>query len=477
MISARVSAICILGLLVLRAIMAAELPLSADEAYYWLWSRYPDLGYFDHPPMIAWLIRAGTFLFGNTPFGVRLAGIVLSLPATVFVWRAASLILKNEERAGHAALFFNLSLMVSVEMLAATPDMPSLVTSAAFVYFLARIEAEGDGRFWLGAGIAAGLGLLSKFSALFLGLGVLLWLILDHKARRWLLSPWPYLGAVLALLIFVPNLVWQSQHHWESFVFQLARTGAGHFTLRYLGEFLAAQFGLATPLIFVLMAAGLWRATKLAKSGDGEGRLMLAMLVWVGLGYFFAHALHDRVQGNWPCFLYPALSILAADGFGPADKFRRLPGLAAALAMALVLAVYLQAQYGLVPLKRDPLARILGREFAPIGEVVAALVKTHLAEAVLTTDYETTAWLRFNQPDIQVVQVTEPQRYPQAPPADMRLLQRPLIYLTELRRDQHQLVQKLFAYTGFPTQLQTPSSLYMVYPVGRPKSSFTGKMP
>jgi len=119
----------------------------------------------------------------------------------------------------------------------------------------------------------------------------------------------------------------------------------------------------------------------------------------------------------------------------------------------------------------------LGREFAPIGEVVAALVKAHLAEAVLTTDYETTAWLRFNHPDIKVVQLNEPQRYPQASAADASLLKRPLIYLAEFRRDQHQQVQQLFAYTGFPTQLQTPSSLYMVYPVGRPKSSLIGKMP
>jgi hypothetical protein len=147
------------------------------------------------------------------------------------------------------------------------------------------------------------------------------------------------------------------------------------------------------------------------------------------------------------------------------------------VAVVMLIAVYLQAQFGLVPLKRDPLARILGREFAPIAEVVAALVKTHLAQGVLTSDYETTAWLRFNQPDIRVIQVNEPQRYPHAPPADAQLLQRPLIYLTELRRDQHLLVQKSFAYTGFPTQLQTPSSLYMVYPVGRPKSSQIGKMP
>jgi 4-amino-4-deoxy-L-arabinose transferase-like glycosyltransferase len=476
-INFRISLIAILGFLVLRATTAAQLPLSADEAYYWLWSRHPDLGYFDHPPMIAWLIRAGTLAFGNTPLGVRFAGILLSLPASWFVWRAAALALKEENRAAMAALFFNLSLMASVELLAATPDMPSLVASAAFVYFLARIEAEGDGRWWLGAGIAAGLGLLAKFSALFLGLGTLLWLVLDRGARKWLLSPWPYLGAVLALLIFAPNLVWQSQHHWETFVFQLARTGAGHFTLRFLGEFLAAQFGLATPLIFLLMAAGLWRASTCLKSGEGGAPLMLALLVWVGLGYFLAHSLHDRVQGNWPCFLYPALSILAADGFGEKGVWRRVSVLAAPVALLLLLAVYLQALYAFLPLKKDPLARILGREFAPIGEVVAALVKTHLAQGVLTTDYETTAWLRFNQPDIPVVQVNELQRYPQAPAAGAQLLQHPLIYLTELRRDQHPLVQRLFGYTGFPTQLQTPSSLYMVYPVGRPKSSPIGKMP
>jgi len=74
MISPRLSALCIFALLVLRAFMAAQLPLSADEAYYWLWSLHPAAGYFDHPPMIAWLIRAGTALFGDTPFGVRFAG-------------------------------------------------------------------------------------------------------------------------------------------------------------------------------------------------------------------------------------------------------------------------------------------------------------------------------------------------------------------------------------------------------------------
>jgi 4-amino-4-deoxy-L-arabinose transferase-like glycosyltransferase len=483
MIPARVSLLGVGVLILLRGVMAGLLPLSADEAYYWLWSKHLAAGYYDHPPMIAWLIRAGTSLFGNTPLGVRFACVILSLPASWFVWRGAALILKNEDRAALAALLFNLTLMASVELLAATPDMPSLVASAAFVYCLARVQRGGDGRWWLAVGIAAGLGLLSKFSALFLGAGAFGWLILDSGARRWFVSPWPYLGAVLALLIFAPNLAWQSQHHWETFAFQFGRVGAGHFTLRFLGEFLAGQIGLATPLIFVLMAVGLWRATKLlnGRSGsrqrDESDRLMPALLVWVGLSYFLEHSLHDRVQGNWPCFLYPALAILAADAFAAQGAWRKLSMIAAPLALVMLLAVYVQALFAPLPLRKDPLARVLGRDFAPIGAVAGAMVKAHLADAILTTDYETTAWLRFTQPGVKVVQLNEPQRYEEAPAASPALLKGRLLYLTEFRRDQHQLVQQSFAYTGFPTQLQTPSSLYMIYPVGRPKSSQIGRMP
>ncbi len=501
MISARISFAGILLLLLLRAVLAAKLPLSADEAYYWLWSKHLAAGYFDHPPAIAWLIRAGTMLFGNTPFGVRFSGLVLSVPASWFVWRAADLIVKGEvggqayptpspdrgegrDRAALAALFFNLTLMASVELLAATPDMPSLVAGAAFVYFLSRVQVRDEAGAWLGTGIAAGLGLLAKFSALFLGGGALVWLIADRNARKWLLSPWPYLGGCLALAIFAPNLWWQSQHHWQTFIFQFARVGSGHVSPRFLVEFLGAQLGLATPLIFILMAVGLWRATRQFNSGRSgsrqrdSDRLMLACLVWVGLGYFLEHSLHDRVQGNWPCFLYPALAILAADAFAPnSTRLRTVSLLAAPLAALLLLAVYAQALFMPIHMKKDPLARILGREFAPVGEVAAAMVNAHLAEAIITTDYETTAWLRFNHPGVPVIQLNEPQRFPQAPSAGAELLKQPLIYLTELRRDQHPLVQRDFAYTGFPTQLQTPSSLYMVYPVGRPKSSSLGKMP
>jgi len=472
MIPARASLTLVALLLILRAVMAGLLPLSADEAYYWLWSKHLAAGYYDHPPMIAWLIRAGTLLFGDTPLGVRLMGVVLSFPASWFVWKASKLILNDDNRACLALLFFNLTLMTSVELLAATPDMPSVVTSAAFLYCLAQIQATQNGKWWLAAGIAAGLGLLSKFSALFLGVGALFWLMADGRERPWLASPWPYLGAGLALLIFSPNLVWQSQHHWETFLFQFGRVGGGHFTLRYLGEFLAAQMGLATPLLFLLMLLGLGGGTR-----QGSRLLLPAILIWTGTGYFLEHALHDRVQGNWPCFLFPALAILAADAFCLQGWRRWISLLAAPLAALLLLGVYVQAQFMPLHLAKDPLARILGRDFRPVGEIAAVIVRSHLADAILTTDYETTAWLRWDQPDLKVVQLNEPQRYPDAPSAPAALLKGQLLYVTELRRDQHQLVQQNFAYTGFPTQLQTGAGLYMLYPIGRPKTSQIGKMP
>src|SRR5215469_12159835 len=112
----------IAALTVLRFIATALLPLSADEAYYWLWSRHLAAGYFDHPPAIAFVIRLGTLIFGAPSLGVRFGGLLLSIAASVFVWRGGALLLGDGTSGARAALFFNLTLMVSVETLAATPD-------------------------------------------------------------------------------------------------------------------------------------------------------------------------------------------------------------------------------------------------------------------------------------------------------------------------------------------------------------------
>lgn len=459
-------------LLVLRGVAGALLPLSADEAYYLLWSQHLQAGYYDHPPAIAWLIRAGTLLFGEIPLGVRAMGLLLSIPATYFVWNTASLLLKDDRKAALAAVFFNLTLMAAVEMMAATPDMPSIVTVAAFVWAIARAQATGDGRWWLAAGVAAGLSLLSKYSGLFAGLGVLVWLLLDGRARapgtdaakiKWLKTVWPWAGGAVALLLFTPHLVWLAGHDWMTFAFQFGRVGGGSLTVRYLVEFAGAQLALASPFILALGVIGFWRA----KKPDGARFLLFAILA-VSLLYFAQHALHDRVQGNWPCFLYPLLAILAADA---TDVAKRWLAVAAAPVAAVLLALaYAQVLLG-VPLKNDPSARLLARDFPEAARSLA-----DATDVVLTTDYQTTALLKHYQPHLTVIQLNDPQRYPWAADATPEQLRGQLVYFVEKRRVRTDLLRGRFQMMSGALE-HGAAGTYVGYLLHGPKPGTTGKVP
>src|SRR5262249_5420911 len=146
---------------------------------------------------------------------------------------------------------FNLTLMVAVEMLAATPDAPALFAAAAFLYAIVRVRETSNGLWWVAAGVAGGFALLAKFTAVFLAAGAFAWMVADPRARRWLVTPWIYTGVLVALVFFLPNLLWNAEHHWATFLFQFGRVGHGHVDLRFLAEFLATQIGLCSPFIFL----------------------------------------------------------------------------------------------------------------------------------------------------------------------------------------------------------------------------------
>lgn len=460
------------ALIALRLAMAAILPLSADEAYYWLWSKHLAAGYYDHPPGIAFAIRAGTWALGDTALGVRLVGVLLSGLASWFIWRTARLILNDEMRAALAALLFNLTLMIGVELLAATPDSLSLTATSGFLFFLAKAEASGDGRWWLGAGVLGGLGLLAKYSGLFVGLGALLWLLAAPSGRRFLKTPWPWIGALLALLIFLPNLWWQEDHHWMTFAFQFGRISGGHLSLRYLLEFLGAELGLATPFIFILIIFGMVRAHH-----PGDPRFLLLALTAPALAYFLIHATHDRVQGNWPSFLFPMLAILAADGFWH-DRRKLVSRLAMPLAAFILLLAYLQAATGFLPLKADPLSRLLGVGMRGAGQDLAAVKKQTGAAAVLASDYEMTSWLRFYAPEIRLVAVDQPDRYLSAPHGSLNL--GPLLYVADRAPDKNVLANFRVARRLSDlvrTRRGHEISRYSVWYLKAPKTAMKGRMP
>src|ERR1700727_2538820 len=307
----RNTAITILALVALRLAAAAWTPLTFDEAYYWMWSKHLAGGYYDHPPMVAVGIPPGPMIAGDTELGVRLVSILLALPMSWAVYRTATILFGGRRVAATATVLLNVTLMAAVGTMIVTPDAPLLVASSFVLFFLAKVLETGRGAWWLAVGAAVGAALTSKYTALFFGPAILIWLVSVPKLRRWLISPWPYLGGLVALGTFAPVILWNADHHWVSFIKQIGRSRIEDFKLAFVGELIPTQIAFATPLVFILGAMGLYALFK-RDGGASAARGLLNAIFWTIVVYFVWHSLHARVEANWFAPVYPAFAIAAA---------------------------------------------------------------------------------------------------------------------------------------------------------------------
>src|ERR1700727_1318259 len=307
----RSTVLTILARVARRLVAAASTPITFDEAYYWLWSQHLALGYYDHPPGVALVIRLGTMIAGDTELGVRLVSILLALPMSFAVYRSAEILFGGQRVAANAAILLNVTLMAAVGTLIVTPDSPLLVASSFVLFFLAKVLESGRGAWWLAVGAAAGAALVSKYTAMFFGPAILIWLISVPKLRRWLLSPWLYLGGLTALAVFAPVIFWNADHSWVSFIKQLGRGEVVSFRLSFIGELIPTQIAFATPLVFILGAMGLYALMR-REGGALASRALISAMFWIITLYFLWHSLHARVEANWFAPVYPALAIAAA---------------------------------------------------------------------------------------------------------------------------------------------------------------------
>src|SRR6478672_9325113 len=275
----RNTSLAILALVALRLVAAAWTPLTFDEAYYWMWSKHLAGGYYDHPPMVALVMRAGTMIAGDTELGVRLVSILLAMPMSFAVYRTAAILFGGQRVAATATLLLNVTLMAAVGTLIVTPDAPLLVASSFVLFYLAKVLETGRGAWWLAVGAAVGAALLSKYTALFFGPAILIWLVSVPKLRRWLISLWLYLGGLVSLLIFSPVILWNADHHWVSFIKQIGRARIEDFKPAFIGELIPTQVAFATPLVFILGVMGLYALFK-RRAGASASRMLVNATFW-----------------------------------------------------------------------------------------------------------------------------------------------------------------------------------------------------
>ena len=130
---------------------------------------------------------------------MRLVSILLALPMSWAIYQAAAILFGSRRVAASSAILLNITLMAAVGTMIVTPDAPLLVASSLLLFALAKVLQTGRGVWWLAVGAAAGCALLSKYTALFFGPAILIWLVAVPKLRHWLISPWLYLGGLVAL--------------------------------------------------------------------------------------------------------------------------------------------------------------------------------------------------------------------------------------------------------------------------------------
>jgi len=418
----RALAIAGLGFLVWGT-FAVVTPLVFDEAYYWQWSRHPAWGYYDHPPMIAFLIGLGTLGLGDTVAGVRLVPLIMGMSA---IWLIHGLARRywGSEGAAHWALAVSLLIpLFALGLTLATPDTPLLFFWALSLVLTIRALDNQQPADWVFAGLAVGLGLMSKLSMVLIYPALLLALLHTASGRQALRRAGPYLAVGVSLIASLPFWIWQFRHGGSGLVFQL-RHGLTHGgpqapELKGLTGLLASQAGLVTPLLFILLVIAVGRAVRAlwtkppqigespaATRGDPELLPFLAYPLAVPLVVFGAASFLAKSGPNWMAPAYVTGMVLlggevARQGSAASSWRRGFTWAGVGMAASLSLFAHVTALAPLAPLEEN---RVLTRTWghADMAGWVAEK-KAVAAEGrpirILASDYKLASLLAFYLPD------------------------------------------------------------------------------
>ena len=390
-----------------RLIYAAFLPIVPDEAYYWDWSRDLSWGYYDHPPMIAWLIFLSRKVFGETLPGVRsaviacgsLASVVSYLLAKKYVVKTSSLLLW--------IVISNSVVLFCVGSLLATPDIPLVLFWSLSLFFGYKAVFEPSSISWIILGIAAGLGLLSKYTFILFPISLFIFLAVSRDHRAWFGRWQPYAAACIALIVFLPNLIWNQQHGWQAVMFQTSHGLNKHIALHLdtLGDFIAGQLGVLSIFPFVLLAWALWF---FLKASTLQGKIVyLVSFCIVPFGFFLIASLQKKVEANWTACAYVSGIILVSlfwENLDPAKNksIRRFAVASAAIAAVAAATILAHFQIPFLPLppQNDPSAQVRGwKELAIDIDGIRERIDPHRASPLCTQRYQEASVFGFYLPD------------------------------------------------------------------------------
>ncbi len=358
---------------VVRGIAATSIEFGNDEVYYWTYALYPDWSHFDHPPMVGWVIQLFSLnLLFDSEFFIRLASVVFMTANTYIIFRIGKEI-KNAQTGLYAALLYTASIYAFVITgIFIMPDTPLmlfwlLAVWMAIIYFKRLPTEKHSDSYIVLFGMFAGLAMLSKYSGVFLWVGMMLYILFfDRKPlKTWAL----YCALLISLNLVLPILKWNIDNGFISFNFHGDRVSLfGKPNLGYFGAELAGELLYNNPVNFVLAIIAVIAAFKGRITMEKTAlRLVLCIALPLILTFIF-FSLTRQTLPHWNAPAYSILILLSAcwlcDKNPQSDGSFLLPKSIIAALSILILTVGIgiaEINTGFIPLDRHTEPEMLGR--------------------------------------------------------------------------------------------------------------------
>ncbi len=354
----------------LRLTIIGKLGLTVDEAHYWVYSKFLDLSYYDHPPLVGYIIKFFTDIFGINEFAVRLPSVIIFI-ITSWIFYLCVKKLFNEKIAFTGAVLLNVLPVFSfLGAVVTIPDSPlSLFWMLSFYLFINIIET-GEKKYWYLLGIATGFAFLSKYTAVMIYPSIILFLICSKEHRFWFARKELYFAMIISFIIFLPVVIWNMQNNWASFGFQLQH-GFGkslpNFSFTLFGRSLGAQAGYVSPFLFIFYCYVFYIVIKDAikkcttynvqctiNDNNKKAALLIAAFSVPVLVFFNAIATFNEILPHWPAMGYLMLTMYAAylvDKFWQNSKFRKFIYFSCGFSVFLIVLLCVHCMYKIVPIE------------------------------------------------------------------------------------------------------------------------------
>jgi len=283
------------GWVLISIVQAANTELFDDEAYYWVYSRFMDWGYFDHPPMVAVLIKAGYSIFHNE-LGVRFFILLLNTATIYFVQQLTN---KKDDR-----LFYAIVLSIAVAQIGgiiAVPDTPLLFFTVLYFWLYQRFLQQKTN---ITNSLLVGIGMACLLYSKYHGVLIIVMVLLSNL--KLLTNKYTYVAGAVCLVLFAPHLYWQYKHHFPSIQYHLFERNASSYKFSFTTEYILGQIAFAGPVIGWLL---LWAAF-IYKPYTAVERAMKYSLIGIYVAFLLS-TYKGRVEANWTVAAFIPLMVLS----------------------------------------------------------------------------------------------------------------------------------------------------------------------